>query len=148
MLLEIRDLETKFYTVDGIVNAVNGTILRILTLPFNLITLGIISRFITAILLSITDALTDHLTIDDFFWTTIWAAIILAIAAVAVEFCLQLIFWREPVVAFIDRVYDAQLPIRATGISLDLVFPEEMLAGGYRKKYLRAISRLVASTLA
>ncbi|MFE5409706.1 cell division protein ZapE [Microbacterium sp. NPDC056569] len=51
-------------------------------------------------------------------------------------------------VAFIDRVYDAQLPIRATGTSLDLVFPQEMLAGGYRKKYLRAISRLVASTLA
>ncbi len=51
-------------------------------------------------------------------------------------------------VAFIDRVYDAELPIRATGTSLDLVFPEEMLAGGYRKKYLRAISRLVASTLA
>lgn len=51
-------------------------------------------------------------------------------------------------VAFIDRVYDAQLPIRATGTSLDLVFPEEMLVGGYRKKYLRAISRLVASTLA
>ena len=51
-------------------------------------------------------------------------------------------------VAFIDRVYDAQLPIRATGISLDGVFPDEMLVGGYRKKYLRAISRLVASTLA
>jgi cell division protein ZapE len=50
-------------------------------------------------------------------------------------------------VAFVDRVYDAQLPIRATGDSLDLVFPEEMLAGGYRKKYLRAVSRLVASTL-
>ena len=50
-------------------------------------------------------------------------------------------------VAFVDRVYDAQLPIRATGTSLDLVFAEEMLAGGYRKKYLRAISRLVASTL-
>ncbi|MCW3494560.1 cell division protein ZapE [Microbacterium sp. SSM24] len=51
-------------------------------------------------------------------------------------------------VAFIDRVYDAELPIRATGTSLDLVFPDEMLAGGYRKKYLRAVSRLVASTLA
>ena len=51
-------------------------------------------------------------------------------------------------VAFIDRVYEAELPIRATGKSLDLVFPDEMLAGGYRKKYLRAISRLVASTLA
>ncbi|GAA1951310.1 cell division protein ZapE [Microbacterium deminutum] len=50
-------------------------------------------------------------------------------------------------VAFVDRVYDAELPIRTTGASLDLVFPDEMLAGGYRKKYLRAISRLVASTL-
>ena len=51
-------------------------------------------------------------------------------------------------VAFIDRVYDAELPIRSTGTSLDVVFPDEMLSGGYRKKYLRAISRLVASTLA
>jgi cell division protein ZapE len=49
-------------------------------------------------------------------------------------------------VAFVDRAYDAQIPIRATGIPLDLVFGEEMLAGGYRKKYLRAMSRLVALT--
>ncbi len=49
-------------------------------------------------------------------------------------------------VAFVDRVYDAQLPIIATGQALDEVFSEEMLAGGYRKKYLRAISRLNAST--
>jgi putative membrane protein len=83
----------------GIVNAIIGTILRVLTLPFNLITLGIVSLFVTAVLLSITDALTSHLTIDDFFWTTIWAAIILAVSAVFVEMVLQLIFWREPVVA-------------------------------------------------
>ncbi|OIU88893.1 MULTISPECIES: cell division protein ZapE [unclassified Microbacterium] len=49
-------------------------------------------------------------------------------------------------VAFVDRVYDAQLPIVATGVSLDQVFADEMLAGGYRKKYLRAISRLNALT--
>ncbi len=49
-------------------------------------------------------------------------------------------------VAFVDRAYDAQLPIRATGTALDSVFSDEMLAGGYRKKYLRAISRLVALT--
>ena len=49
-------------------------------------------------------------------------------------------------VAFVDRVYDAQIPVRATGLALDMVFGEEMLAGGYRKKYLRAISRLNAST--
>lgn len=49
-------------------------------------------------------------------------------------------------VAFVDRVYDAQVPIRATGTSLDQVFAEDMLNGGYRKKYLRAISRLNALT--
>lgn len=49
-------------------------------------------------------------------------------------------------VAFVDRVYDAQIPIRATGTPLDQVFSEEMLGGGYRKKYLRAISRLNAQT--
>lgn len=48
-------------------------------------------------------------------------------------------------VAFVDRVYDAELPIRSTGRPLDEVFGDDMLAGGYRKKYLRAISRLVAS---
>lgn len=49
-------------------------------------------------------------------------------------------------VAFVDRVYDAQIPIVATGVSLDQVFAEEMLSGGYRKKYLRAVSRLNALT--
>ncbi|MDT0157259.1 cell division protein ZapE [Microbacterium sp. ARD32] len=49
-------------------------------------------------------------------------------------------------VAFVDRAYDAQLPVAATGASLDAVFAAEMLGGGYRKKYLRAISRLNALT--
>lgn len=49
-------------------------------------------------------------------------------------------------VAFVDRAYDAQIPVRATGLPLDEVFAPEMLAGGYRKKYLRAISRLNALT--
>ena len=49
-------------------------------------------------------------------------------------------------VAFVDRVYDAQIPMRATGTPLDQVFSAEMLGGGYRKKYLRAISRLNAQT--
>jgi cell division protein ZapE len=49
-------------------------------------------------------------------------------------------------VAFIDRAYDAQIPVRATGTPLNEVFGADMLAGGYRKKYLRAISRLVALT--
>jgi cell division protein ZapE len=49
-------------------------------------------------------------------------------------------------VAFVDRLYDAQVRIIATGTPLDQIFPEEMLAGGYRKKYLRATSRMIALT--
>ena len=49
-------------------------------------------------------------------------------------------------VAFVDRLYDAQIPIVASGTPLDQVFAEDMLGGGYRKKYLRAISRLIALT--
>ncbi|MGN6443863.1 cell division protein ZapE [Amnibacterium sp.] len=49
-------------------------------------------------------------------------------------------------VALVDRLYDAQVRIVAGGLPLDRVFGEDMLAGGYRKKYLRAISRLVAMT--
>lgn len=49
-------------------------------------------------------------------------------------------------VAFVDRLYDAQVHMIADGAPLDAVFPEEMLSGGYRKKYLRAMSRLNALT--
>ena len=49
-------------------------------------------------------------------------------------------------VAFVDRLYDAQVRVLATGTPLDQVFDEDMLAGGYRKKYLRAVSRLIALT--
>jgi cell division protein ZapE len=49
-------------------------------------------------------------------------------------------------VAFIDRVYDAQIPIWASGSSLNDVFGGDMINGGYRKKYLRCVSRLIALT--
>ena len=47
-------------------------------------------------------------------------------------------------VALADRLYDVDIPVVVSGVPLDEVFTEEMLRGGYRKKYLRAISRLVA----
>lgn len=49
-------------------------------------------------------------------------------------------------VAFVDRLYDARIRVVATGIPLDEVFAPDMLAGGYRKKYLRAMSRLMSLT--
>lgn len=47
-------------------------------------------------------------------------------------------------VALVDRLYDQQVAIAASGIALDEVFDETMLSGGYRKKYLRATSRMIA----
>src|SRR5207344_2916684 len=63
----------------GVVNALLGTIIRLFTLPLMLVTLGLFAILVNAVLLEIVDAITDHLTIDDFFWTAIWAAIILAV---------------------------------------------------------------------
>ncbi|MDO4241759.1 MAG: cell division protein ZapE [Microbacteriaceae bacterium] len=47
-------------------------------------------------------------------------------------------------VAFIDRVYDAQIPMQASGVALNRIFGGGMLDGGYRKKYLRCMSRVNA----
>ena len=51
-------------------------------------------------------------------------------------------------VSLTDRLYDAGIPVVASGAKLDTVFSEEMLAGGFRKKDLRATTRLLAWTAA
>lgn len=64
--------------------------------------------------------------------------------------CLDDVFTLEDqsqalrLVALVDRLYDAQAIMMASGVPLDHVFSEDMLTGGYRKKYRRAISRLTA----
>ena len=47
-------------------------------------------------------------------------------------------------VTFIDRLYDRSIAVRASGGSLGELFTPDMLRGGYRKKYLRATSRILA----
>ncbi len=47
-------------------------------------------------------------------------------------------------VVLADRMYDRDLPVVASGVSLDEMFAPDLLEGGYRKKYYRAISRLDA----
>ncbi|WUG89469.1 cell division protein ZapE [Streptomyces sp. NBC_00454] len=47
-------------------------------------------------------------------------------------------------VVLADRLYDREIPVLASGSPFDKLFSEEMLNGGYRKKYFRAISRLTA----
>ena len=47
-------------------------------------------------------------------------------------------------VVLADRLYDRDVPLVSSGVPLDALFPEDLLRGGYRKKYLRAVSRLTA----
>ncbi|MWA14281.1 cell division protein ZapE [Streptomyces sp. BA2] len=47
-------------------------------------------------------------------------------------------------VVLADRLYDREVPVLASGVPFDQLFSEDMLNGGYRKKYFRAISRLTA----
>ncbi len=47
-------------------------------------------------------------------------------------------------VVLADRLYDRQLAVSASGVPVDRLFGEQLLVGGYRMKYRRAISRLVA----
>jgi cell division protein ZapE len=47
-------------------------------------------------------------------------------------------------VVLVDRLYDRSIPVLASGVPVDGLFTEELLIGGYRKKYLRATSRLIS----
>jgi putative membrane protein len=75
--------------VFGVVNALIGTILRILTLPLMFLTLGLFSIVVNAVVLEITDSLSGSLSIDAFFWTAIWAAIVLSIVSMILELVMR-----------------------------------------------------------
>ena len=48
-------------------------------------------------------------------------------------------------VSFVDRLYEQQIPMRTSGdLPATKVFSKTMIEGGYRKKYLRAVSRIGA----
>jgi cell division protein ZapE len=47
-------------------------------------------------------------------------------------------------VVLADRLYDRDIPVVASGRTFDALFAPALLEGGYRKKYFRAVSRLVA----
>jgi putative membrane protein len=62
----------------ALVNAVVGPILRLLSLPFVLLTLGLFLLVVNAALLGITAALTDRLQVDG-FGTAILGGLLLAV---------------------------------------------------------------------
>lgn len=70
----------------GLVNAFIKPVVQLLSIPLYILTLGLIHIVINALMLWITSWITDHTTgwglqIDHFWWTAIWAAIVLSLVS-------------------------------------------------------------------
>lgn len=70
----------------GLVNAFIKPIVQILSIPLYILTLGLFHVVVNALMLWITAWITRHTThwglhIDHFWWTAIWAAIVLSIVS-------------------------------------------------------------------
>ena len=72
--------------VFGLVNAIIKPIVQFISIPLYILTLGLIHIVINAWMLWITSWITENTThwglqIDEFWWTAIWAAIVLSIVS-------------------------------------------------------------------
>jgi putative membrane protein len=64
----------------GIINAVLGTVLRILTLPLTILSLGLFALVVNAALLGITAGISSSLTVSG-FWVAVLAALIITVVS-------------------------------------------------------------------
>lgn len=70
----------------GVVNAFIKPIVQLISIPLYVLTLGLFHVVVNALMLWITSWITESTThwglyIDDFWWTAIWAAIVLSIVS-------------------------------------------------------------------
>ena len=70
----------------GLVNAIVKPLVQLVSIPLYILTLGLIHVVINALMLWITAWITEHTThwgmqIDQFWWTAIWAAIVLSLVS-------------------------------------------------------------------
>jgi putative membrane protein len=69
----------------GVINAFIKPIVKLLSLPFIILTLGLFTFVVNAFMLQITEWLCDLLdlsfTIDEFFWDAVWAAVIITVVS-------------------------------------------------------------------
>jgi len=76
--VHIENFTTALVTalVLGIINAVLKPILLILTLPINILTLGLFTLVINAILIMLTTLIVPGLTIDNFWWALVFGLLL------------------------------------------------------------------------
>jgi putative membrane protein len=77
--------------VYGLVSAILGTLLRLLALPLVIITVGLFELVINAVLLLVTDWLTDWIEVDGFM-SALGAAVILAVTSMLIGLILSVVF--------------------------------------------------------
>jgi putative membrane protein len=69
----------------GVVNTLIKPVVKLISLPFYVLTLGLMAFIVNAFMLQITEWISDWLnlgfSIDQFFWTAIWAAVIVTIVS-------------------------------------------------------------------
>ncbi|MGO4534860.1 phage holin family protein [Leifsonia sp. 2MCAF36] len=68
----------------GVVNAIVGTVIRIVAFPLYILTLGLISLIVNAFLLFIVSWISDAMGFGlhiDGFWSGVWGALVLGIIA-------------------------------------------------------------------
>jgi len=75
----------------GVVNAFIKPVVQILSIPLYILTLGLFHVVVNALMLWITSGITERTThwglqINQFWWTAIWAAIVLSIVSWAFSF--------------------------------------------------------------
>ena len=79
----------------GLVNAIIGPVLRLLTLPLTMLTFGLFALVVNGLLLAITAWLTDLLTVGGFL-TALWAALLISMLTAVLSWVLLRI---EPLAA-------------------------------------------------
>jgi putative membrane protein len=76
--------------VFGLVNLLVGPLLRLLSLPLTVLTLGLFSLVVNGILLALTAGLTDYLDVGGFLQTVL-AAVVLSILNAVLRFAVVLV---------------------------------------------------------
>lgn len=75
--------------VFGLVNSFLGPVLRFLTFPLKMLTLGLFSILLNAFLLWLVSLITAQLRIDHFFWDAVIGGIVLGIISWALSLAMR-----------------------------------------------------------
>jgi putative membrane protein len=73
----------------GVVNALVKPVVKVLAFPFYVLTLGLLTFVVNALMLELTAWLSSHtsltLTIDEFWWTAIWGALVVSFVSLVLN---------------------------------------------------------------